>query len=302
MFCAYSDTSENLLTLCERLKEITGDADQHTASNDTAPLIPLEKAEKLLLNGFVKQLDKESQDEFLNNVPMPALSKNQEKYLNDIQNGTDEDIIRSAKRINSEARSNTRDWDNFLSHPNTTTLLFEAIGRTENSKVYTELLDAITFICERHLPDLRAQPYFLNALKSKTARNRQVGIWGLRSLYDYPFEEIIPLIEDKSYLVKNAILSTISMKCFDFSFLFSSIEEKVNKRPKDFSTFYPLFVDDNRRIQLEALEVILNLEDHEVFPELKSLIPLYDERMKSEENEYIKQNFEEVIQRLEKIK
>lgn len=281
MFCAYSDTSEGLLALCERLKELTGDEDQHISSENTAPLISLDKAEKLLIDGFVKNLNKESQNAFLINVPMPALSKNQAKQLNDIQNGTDEEIIKSAKRINSEARTKTRDWNNFLSHPTTMTIFFEAIDKTENPKVYTELLDAIVFISMRHLPDLRAKTYFLNALKSKTARNRQVGIWGLSNLYDYPFEAIIPLIKDKSYLVRKAVLGT---------------------SPEDFSIFYPLFLDSNRHVQIASLEVILNLEEHEIFSGLKDLIPIYNERMESEKNEYIKSNFQEVLERLEKIK
>lgn len=303
MFCAYSNTSNNLLKLCNLLREITGNEIEHLPKESTKPLIPLDKAEKLLLKGFVKSLDTNAQKEFLENVPMPMLSKNQAKQLNDIQNGTDEEKIKSAKKINSEARTKIRKWDNYLSHPNTMNIFLEAIDKTENKKVYEELLCAIVFICDRHLPDLRTQPYFVKALKSKVARNRQLGLWGLDNLYDYPFEEILRLNNDKSYLVKVAILGMINRKKFEFaSWKFNSVQRKVNKRPKDFSVFYPLFADKNRKVQINALDVILDLEEDELFLKLKELLPFYKERMNKEDSGYIKGKCEEVIKRLEEIK
>ncbi len=303
MFCAYSDISENLLQLCKLLREITGEESENLSSKDVKPLIPLDKAEKLLLKGFVKSLNTKAQKEFLENVPIPSLSKNQAKYLLNIQNGTDEEKIQSARKIDSEARTKIRDWDNYLSHPKIITILLEVIDKTENKKVYQALLVAIVFICQRHLPDLRTQSYFVKALKSKTARNRQLGLWGLETLYDYPFEEILCLINDKSYLVKVAILQMINRKNFEFaSWKFNPIQSKVNKRPKDFSVFYPLFVDKNRKVQIQALNVILGLEEEDFFPKLKELLPVYKERMNKEDNDYIKREYKEVIKRLEKIK
>lgn len=302
MFCAYSDTSDNLLQLCNLLREITGDESEHLPSEQTKPLIPLNKAEKLLLKGFVKGLDIKAQKDFLKNVPMPTLSKNQSKYLNYIQNGTDEEKIKSAKKINSEARTHTRNWDNYLSHPNTISILLKAIDETENKKVYTELLDAVVFICNRHLPDLRTQAYFIKALKSKIARNRQVAIWGLENLYDYPFEEILPLINDKSSIVREALLSTINRKEFRFaSWMFNPIQHKVNKRPKDFSVFYPLFADENPKSKFDILGAILKLEENELFPKLKDLFPQFKENIKNENRPHFKKRYEEVIERLEKI-
>lgn len=298
MFCAYSNTSENLLELCKLLRVITGGEENHLTKT-IVPLISIEEAEKLLLKGFVKSLDKKAQQDFLKNVPMPSLSKNQAKYLNNVQYGTDEEKIYSAKRICSEAGSNTRNWQNYLSHPSTITILLEAIDKTETQKVYTELLDAVVFICGRHLPDLRTQPYFLKALKSKIARNRQVAIWGLNHIYDYPFEEILPLVNDKSYLVREAILRTIGQKDYEYPpWMFDPTQSQVNKRPKDFSVFITLFNDKNDNVQFSALKVIDNLEEDELFPKLNELIPIYKVQMKKE-NKYIKSVYQKVIDRLE---
>lgn len=298
MFCAYSNNSENLLELCKLLRVITGGEENHLTKT-VVPLISIEEAEILLLKGFVKSLDKKAQQDFFKNVPMPFLSKNQAKYLDNVLYGTDEEKIYSAKRINSEARTNTRNWQNYLSHPSTITILLDAIDKTKNQKVYTELLDAVVFICSRHLPDLRTQPYFLKALKSKIARNRQVAIWGLGHLYDYPFEEILPLLEDKAYRVREAILGTIGQKDYEYPpWMFDPTQSKVNKRPKDFSKFITLFNDENISVQYEALRLLEKLEEHEIFEELKDLIPIYKVRMEVEK-EFIKYHYQKVIDRLE---
>ncbi len=311
MFCAYSDISENLLQLCKLLREITGEKSEHLPSENVKPLISLDKAERLLLKGFVKSLDTKAQKEFLKNVPMPFLSKNQAKYLDNIQNGTDEEKIKSARKIDSEARTKTRDWNNYLSHPNTITILLEAIDKTENKKVYQALLEAIVFICGRHLPDLRTQPYFIKALKSKTARNRELGIWGLEHLYDYPFEEILPLMNDKSKTVKKSFLRLIGFKSFEYpSWMFNPVQSQVNKRPKDFSVFFPLFKDKNLEVQFKAIELIISLEENELFPKLRELIPIYNESLEhhTKENgvrynyDYIIGEYKKVIERLKLIK
>ncbi len=69
MFCAYSQTKEDLLKLALLLREITGGEENHTAQTEVSPKIPLEEAEKLLLNGFVIGLDEQAQNDFYKNVP-----------------------------------------------------------------------------------------------------------------------------------------------------------------------------------------------------------------------------------------
>lgn len=300
MFCAYSHTNENLLTLCNLLREITGEEEQYLALEKNTPLISLQEAEILLIKGFVKGLDRKAQEQFLTNVPTPPLSKKQTKYLHDIEHGTDEEKILASKRINSEARTKVRDWNHYLSHPNTITLFLKAIDKEENSKVYQELIWALVFICSRHLPDLRVQAYFLEALTSKTAQHRQLGLSGLGSLYDYPVEHIMPLIHDRSYGVREAVIDLIDQKAYAFpSWMFDLIQTRLNKRPKDFTPFFPLFDDKHETVQLAALRLFEGLEQEELFPKLKELIPRYTKRMKMKKFAYMKQDYQRVIEKLE---
>ncbi|MCD8433596.1 immunity 51 family protein [Tenacibaculum finnmarkense genomovar ulcerans] len=302
MFCAYSNTSENLLELCILLREITGDEDKHL-SEIVEPLISFEKAEKLVLKGFVKSLDEKAQKDFLKNVPMPSLSKQQSKYLNDIQHGTDKEKIYSAKRINSEARTYTRNWDNYLSHPNTITFFLEAIDREENPKVYQELLWALVFICGRHLPDLRTKPYFLKALENKIGNIRWLGIIGLNRIYDFPFERLVPLIKDKTYKVREKLVKMLSPTNNDFAiWMFDPIQKKVNNKPKDLLPYFTLFSDKHRSVQIEAIGTLLKLKEEQIFPKLKELIPFYKTMLINEEATYLNEDIKNVIEKLEKIK
>ncbi|WP_158980930.1 MULTISPECIES: Imm51 family immunity protein [Flavobacterium] len=209
MFCAYSVNKNSLLKLSNLLQQITGNEKQHLPVENTKPLIPLEDAEKLLLKGFVIDLDKEMQDEFYKNVPYPALSRKQKEYLNAIVNGTSEDKIIASKKINSEARTKIRRWDNYLSHPTTITYFLEAIDREADNKVIQQLIWAVAFICDRHLPDLRTQSYFLKALESKNATTRWLGLLGLGMLYEYPEEIVLKMTKDKSEKVSEEAKSIL---------------------------------------------------------------------------------------------
>lgn len=198
MFCAYSVNKKALLKLANLLQQITGSEDLHLPKENTKPLIPLDEAEKLLLKGFIIELNKEIQDEFYKNVPFPSLSRKQEEYLNAINNGTNKEKISASKKINSEARTKTRSWDNYLSHPKTITYFTQAIDRETDNKVIQELIWTIVFICNRHLPDLRTQPYFLKALESKNATIRWLGLMGLGNLNAFPQEAVLKMKKDKS--------------------------------------------------------------------------------------------------------
>lgn len=203
MFCAYSEDKDKLLQLCNLLQKITGKEDEHIPKENTKPLISLDEAEKLLLKGFVISLDKEAQEIFYENVPIPQLSKKQKQYIEAIQNGTDEEAIKAAKKINSEARTKTRDWNNYLSHPETISIFLNAIDKTTTPKVYQELIWAVVFICSRHLPDLRTRPYFLKALENKNATLRWLGLMGLEEIYVRSEADILKIKEDRSKKVRD---------------------------------------------------------------------------------------------------
>lgn len=202
MFCAYSQAKEGLLKLALLLREITGSEESHTAQTDNKPKIPLEEAEKLLLNGFVIRLDEQVQNDFYKNVPYPSLTNKQSEYVNFLKNGTSEEKILASKRINSEARTKTRKWDNYLSHPNTITQFLEAIDVEKDNKVLQELIGAIAFICDRHLPDLRTKPYFEKALGNKNATIRWLGLVGLGNLFENSEDLILTMTNDKSEKVR----------------------------------------------------------------------------------------------------
>ena len=68
----------------------------------------VERTDNLLLRGFILRLDPAKQQEFLDNVPFPALSPAHAGYIAALEHGTEEEKIRAVKRIESEARSQTR--------------------------------------------------------------------------------------------------------------------------------------------------------------------------------------------------
>ncbi|MCU0713907.1 MAG: immunity 51 family protein [Pirellula sp.] len=204
MFCAYATEKEPLERLCEQLRDFTGGEELHVSQQQEGnPPIPLAEAEELLINGFVKSLDKLTQERFLRLVPFPPLSKVQSDCLRQVQEGTDAEKIKAAKKINSEARTSARDWDNYLSHPSTITLLLDSCdAHPQSSSVYLELVWVLVFICGRHLPDLRTGPYFVAALEDKRQQMRWLGIMGLYSLCILSSDHLKPLLMDKSSKVK----------------------------------------------------------------------------------------------------
>lgn len=206
MFCAYSDTKGPLKTLCTKLRKITGGEKQHVAAQQKLkPSIPLPQAERLLIKGFVMSLDKLAQTRFLKHVPCPALSQLEAECLRLVQDGTAAEKIRAAKKINSQARTLVRKWDNYLSHPSTTKLLLDCCdANQETPAVVQEIIWALVFICDRHLPDLRTQPYFLAALESNRQQMRWLGILGLHKLHVLTPELVKPFLKDKSSNVRKA--------------------------------------------------------------------------------------------------
>jgi hypothetical protein len=228
MFCAYSTEIDKLVDLCRLLQDIVGDGKDCTTTENTEPLIPLEVAEAWLVKGFVQGTDRESQEKFLENVPFPALTQKQSEYLQAIENGTENEKIYAAKRINSEARTKTRRWNHYLSHPKTVTLFLEALDKETSPKVYQELLGALVFICKRHLPDLRALPCFLESLNSKISQNRLLGLLGLPALYDFPMEAVLKLQNDKSEKIRKQVESFENQKKYKIfpAWMFSQEYEK----------------------------------------------------------------------------
>ncbi len=204
MFCAYSTETKPLKKLCTLLRKFTSGEEMHASpQQDSQPSIPLVEAEKLLINGFVKSLNKLDQERFLKLVPFPALSNVQRECLRQVQEGTDAEKIKAAKKINSEARTLVRDWNNYLSHPSTISLLLHCCdAKQQSSSVYLELVWSLVFICGRHLPDLRTAPYFVMALADKQLQMRCLGIMGLYNLCILTPEQLKPLLMDKSSKVR----------------------------------------------------------------------------------------------------
>ncbi|MEM7474664.1 MAG: Imm51 family immunity protein [Planctomycetota bacterium] len=203
MFCAYSDKKTPLKKLCGLLRKITGGEARHLAKESPEPKIPLEEAEVLLLQGFVVGNDVKAQKKFLKNVPCPALSKNQEQWMKWIQSGSDAEKIQAARKINCEARTKVRHWEHYLSHPQTTEqLLTQCDQEDAQGKVYMEILWALVFICERHLPDNRCEVYFLRAVENTQAQTRALGIMGLDSLGRITKRLLKPMLDDKSKKVR----------------------------------------------------------------------------------------------------
>lgn len=204
MFCAYSGKKGPLKQLCTQFRKITGGEKKHLAARQHSEAsIALPQAERLLIKGFVTSLEKHTQEQFLKHVPCPALSKQQADCLQLVRDGIDAEKIRAARKINSEARTLVRDWNNYLSHPSTTKLLLDCCDANQHSpSVYQELIWALVFICDRHLPDLRAKSYFLAAMEDKKQQMRCLGIMGLYNLCVLTPDLVKPLLKDKSSKVR----------------------------------------------------------------------------------------------------
>lgn len=87
-------------------------------------------------------------------------------------------------------------------HPQTIARFLDAIDKETDNKVIQELICALGFICNRHLPDLPTLPYFIQALDNKNATIRWLGIMGLEGVYYYPHDQILNMTEDKSEKVR----------------------------------------------------------------------------------------------------
>jgi len=174
MFCAYSEKRTPLKQLCIQLRKITGGEKKHLArQKQSEPSIPLDQAEQLLIKGFFVALYAEAERMFLKHVPYPPMTPQQQELLRLIREGTDAEKIRVARKINSEARTLIRNWEHYLSHPDTTKLFMECCdANTDNAPVFQELIWALVFICDRHLRDLRSKPYFLSCLDHKRQQVR----------------------------------------------------------------------------------------------------------------------------------
>ena len=203
MFCAYSDWKTPLKDLCKELRRVTGGPAKHRSKPSAKPSISFARAEKLLLNGFVLSLDTKSQREFLENFPCPSMSKYQAAAIKSIQSGSDSEKIKALRKVNSEARTLTRQWENYLSHPDTTSMLIKQVDIDyDKDKIHTEILWALSAIGSRHLPDLRTEPYFRLALSGRTAERRKAGMSGLSNLEVLTMNDLAPLLKDKSKSVR----------------------------------------------------------------------------------------------------
>ncbi len=206
MFCAYSELKGPLRQLCLQLRKITGGPAKHrpkASATSKAKAISADKAERLLLKGFVLALDQKSQQTFLKHVPCPPLTKNQSELLKQVRSGTDAEKIRAIKKIDSEARTLVTQKDHYLSHPETTGMLLQCCdNNADNRAIVFEALNAVESICDRHFADRRAQPYFETALTDRSADMRRVGLLGLSALCVLTQRQIKPLLEDKSAKVR----------------------------------------------------------------------------------------------------
>lgn len=117
------------------------------------------------------------------------------------------------RRISSQACSQTkrRDCVSALGHPAFLQILFDFIDKNPSDKPRLEALHALGAICMRHLPDLRAAKYFIAALTHKKADFRQVGIYGLGTLYEYDLKLLKQLTKDKSAKIAGAAARTLKL-------------------------------------------------------------------------------------------
>ncbi|MEZ6134669.1 MAG: hypothetical protein R3C53_07150 [Pirellulaceae bacterium] len=100
-----------------------------------------------------------------------------------------------------------------MSHPETITRLLACCDAArKNVSVFRELIWALVFICDRHLPDKRTAPYFMSCLANNDAQTRILGLWGLRNIGELTDEAIETLLADRSKRVREE-----AAKCADWA-------------------------------------------------------------------------------------
>lgn len=234
MFCAYSTNMQSLQKLCELLRTITDNEINHLPNNSQKPKISEQHATELLLSGFVMDLNPKAQQKFLENMPFSNFSITQEKYIQAIKNGTDEERITALKEINAEACLKVRNFHHYLSHPQMITILLELANQDISDKVKKYLILSLWHITMRHLPDLRCREFFYQNLTSKKADFRLWSLLGLQNLYQYNLEKVVPLLNDKSNKVKEKAQSNIEFGL---------------KKDKNINVIFPSWMFDEEMIE-----------------------------------------------------
>jgi hypothetical protein len=194
MFCAHGEDLSALQRLAALLRGVATGSEVDDRAAGTK-LVPFAEVKESLLSGFVRGLDKRAQAAFWKRAPKPLLTNEQARHLAELASLDAEARRHAGRRIHSEARSGIFKWGHYLSHPATSAALMRALDVEQDEKARQEILCALTWICARHLPDLRAKPYFAAALQSKTRPIRFLAIEGSASLTHPSWPELLELVK-----------------------------------------------------------------------------------------------------------
>jgi HEAT repeat protein len=175
----------------------------------------LEKArDHLLEGGFIKQLDRQVEEAFLELIPV-------NEDLNEWLNGPirqlqarDPKVRRDAARqiriqAMKEFSLRRKAW---MADPRTTGPLIQAL-RDPNDPVVEEVAGALAMIIKRYFPDLRAFDPLASLLASKRKGTRHYAVLGVGWLdREDRWDLLVPFLTDKAFEVRRAAARVVVFK------------------------------------------------------------------------------------------
>ena len=210
MFCAYGTDIAALKRVAAILRDASG-RKPPTAAARARALRALSAfdpvaAEALLVAGFVAGLDPNAQRDFLAMCPDPP---ELDARIRNLRARSADTRFEAASRLDREARTTTRNWRRPLAYPQLTGALVAAVAKEADVRVHGTMIRALRWICDRHLPDLRATDVFVEALGRGQAETRSDAAAGLGRLYKVPWDRVAPLLDDRAPKVREAAARAI---------------------------------------------------------------------------------------------
>jgi Immunity protein 51 len=217
MFSAYGTDLAALARVAGLLRAATGrkppTAKALARAAEVLAAFEPEAAEALLVAGYVQGDDESARRRFLAMCPEPPELGSRLRGLH--ARSVDARFV-AARRLDREARTTVRSWRRPLAYPQLTGALIDAASAERDARVHGMMIRALHWICDRHLPDLRATDVFVEALGRSQADTRSDAVAGLGRLYRVPWERVAPLLDDRVPKVRESAARAIARSAHEF--------------------------------------------------------------------------------------
>lgn len=173
-----------------------------------------EAKELLLTEGYVKELNEEIQQAYLNLIPINSRLENELKTsLKEVFDDDSKKRFNALRYIHRQARREThKDRKEWLRDPRTLDILLRVLEAETKENVVAETAGALSAIAFRYFPDLRIYNALKNLLDSK---NKEVLYAAIEGVANYPFADkwdvLIPILEKNPTAKIKTVISTAIM-------------------------------------------------------------------------------------------